>query len=463
MQHKPTNLTRHKAQVIIVGAGLTGLTLAYYLQKCGLKVLVIEKQERSGGVIRTCREKGFTYETGPNTGVLGNPMVIKLFSDLSPGCTLEIADEKAKKRLIWKEGRWHCLPSGLLDAVRTPLFSVGDKFRILGEPLRRKGQDPMESLSGLVKRRMGKSFLEYAVDPFISGIYAGDPDLLITRFALPKLYNLEQTYGSFIGGAIKKKIREKEQTPGREVFSVSGGLENLVLALEKSIGQEHFICGASQVSVSTLDSEVYRLFATVNGTDHMAEAPILISTVGAYALPDLFPSIPREEFNAITNLKYARVVQVILGFSHWKGANIRAFGGLVPSREKRRILGVLFPSSFLTERAPDGGALLNVFLGGIRHPEYYDMSDSQILEVVKSEIMEMMRIHDYHPDLEKVFRYRHAIPQYMADSVPRIQAIGRLQDIYPGLILAGNIHEGIGMADRVAQAVRIAEAIVNSK
>ena len=463
MQQKPDNLTRHTPQVIIVGAGLTGLTLAYYLQKSGVKVLVVEKQDRAGGVIRTCREKGFIYETGPNTGVLGNFGVIKLFSDLSPGCSLEVADEKAKKRLIWKDGRWHCLPSGLLEAVRTPLFTLGDKFRILGEPLRRKGHDPMESLSGLVKRRMGKSFLEYAVDPFISGIYAGDPDRLITRFALPKLYNLEQTYGSFIGGAIKKKIREKGQTPGREVFSVSGGLENLVLALEKAIGSVQIVSGATKVSVVMSEHGVFRLHATVEGSDHMAEAPMLISTVGAYALPELFPSIPREELNPITRLEYARVVQVVLGFRHWNGANIRAFGGLVPSREQRKILGVLFPSSFLSERAPEGGALLNVFLGGMRHPEYHDMGDDQILEMVKSEVMDMMRMPDYHPELEKVFRYRHAIPQYMDDSEPRIQAISRLQDKYPGLILAGNIHEGIGMADRVAQAVRIAEAVVDSQ
>ncbi len=446
-----------------MGAGLTGLTLAYYLRKSGLKVLVFEKQERAGGVIRTLRENGFVYETGPNTGILGNPQVIQLFSDLWPDCTLEIADEKAKKRLIWKDGRWHCLPSGLLEAVRTPLFTFGDKFRILGEPLRRKGQDPMESLSGLVKRRMGKSFLEYAVDPFISGIYAGDPDRLITRFALPKLYKLEQTYGSFIGGALKKKILEKEQTPAREVFSVAGGLENLVLALEKSIGQEHIICGATQTSVETLGREGYRIYATVNGSDHMAEAPVLISTIGSYALPDLFPSIPREEFNAIASLEYARVVQVVLGFRHWTGANIKAFGGLVPSREQRHILGVLFPSSFLSDRAPEGGALLNVFLGGMRHPEYYDLGDDQILEMVKVEVMDMMRMPDYDPELEKVFRYRHAIPQYMADSESRIKAIGRLQENYPGLILAGNIHEGIGMADRVAQAVRIAEAVVDSQ
>lgn len=450
-------MEKKQVQVVIVGAGLTGLVLAYKLKKAGMSYLLIEKLDRPGGVIHTTREDGFTYETGPNTGVLGNLEVMELFRELSDLCTLEVADEKAKKRLIWKEGRWHSLPSGLMEAIKTPLFSFSDKLRILGEPFRRKGRDPMESLSTLVKRRMGKSFLDYAVDPFISGIYAGDPDLLITRFALPKLYKLEQTYGSFIGGAIKKKFREKGPAPSREVFSVKGGLGNLIHALEQAVGKENIICGASGVRVSPGSSDGgYQLHATANGQEYQLDAPLLIPTVGAYALPQLLPFIDKEEIAAITSLEYAKVVQVVLGFKQWEGADIMAFGGLVPSREKRRILGVLFPSSFLSDRAPRGGALLNVFLGGVHHPEYHDMSDKEILAVVREEVGQMMRLPHYHPDLERVFRYLHAIPQYKADSEVRLQAIERLQNKYPGLILAGNIHEGIGMADRVAQAVRIA-------
>jgi protoporphyrinogen/coproporphyrinogen III oxidase len=197
--------------VVIIGGGLTGLTLAYYLKKSGMVPMVIEKEDRAGGVIRTYREMGFTYESGPNTGVLGNMEVMDLFSDLGGGCELEVANPQAKRRLIWKGGRWHHLPSGLKEAIQTPLFTVGDKLRILGEPFRRRGKDPMESVGSLVKRRMGNSFLDYAVDPFISGIYAGDPDRLVTQYALPKLYRLEQAHGSFIGGAIKKRSPTRDR------------------------------------------------------------------------------------------------------------------------------------------------------------------------------------------------------------------------------------------------------------
>ncbi len=179
-----------KTEVIIVGAGLTGLTMAFYLKKAGVNFRIIEKADRTGGVIQTISEKGFVYEAGPNTGVVSNPEMAELFEDLNGKCSLEIADPNAKRRLIWKNRVWNALPSGLFSAIGTPLFTWHDKFRILGEPFRAKGTDPNESLADLVKRRMGQSYLDYAVDPFISGIYAGDPRKLVTKYAMPKLYNL---------------------------------------------------------------------------------------------------------------------------------------------------------------------------------------------------------------------------------------------------------------------------------
>ena len=213
-------------EIVIIGAGLTGLTLAFYLKNQGKDVLIIEKSAKTGGVIQTVKDDEFVYETGPNTGVIGNPEVAELFEDLQGLCTLETADPSSKRRLIWKNGKWRALPSGFWSAVTTPLFTLTDKFRVLGEPFRKKGTNPEENLAELVKRRLGKSFLNYAIDPFISGIYAGDPKYLIPKYALPKLYALEQNYGSFIKGTMKKAKENKKnprmQKATKEVFSAKG-------------------------------------------------------------------------------------------------------------------------------------------------------------------------------------------------------------------------------------------------
>ena len=206
-------------EVVIVGAGITGLTAAYHLSKKGVDFRIIEKSAHAGGVISTEKVNGFVYETGPNTGVLSQPETVELIDELKGLCEIEIANAAAKKRWIWKGNSWQPLPSGFMAAVKTPLFTFADKLGILAEPFRSKGKNPDETLDQMVLRRMGQSFLDYAVDPFILGIYSGDPSYLVTRYALPKLYNLEQKYGSFIGGAFRKGFEKKEHDTGEQYIN----------------------------------------------------------------------------------------------------------------------------------------------------------------------------------------------------------------------------------------------------
>jgi len=453
-----------KTNVVIIGAGLTGLVTAHYLLKNGFSVKIVEKNNHPGGVIQTIRKEGFTIEAGPNTGVVSNPEIVELFEDLKDDCSIDIANPEAKKRLIWKDGAWHALPSGFLQAIKTPLFSLGDKFRILGEPFRKKGTNSDECIADLVLRRMGRSYLDYAVDPFISGIYAGDPTMLVTRYALPKLYNLEQTYGSFIRGAMKKNSEpkgERTKKATKEVFSAKGGLHHLIDALVNSIGKENIFLNCDETSVN-IDDQIF------NTTFMMGSIPVsltsekVISTAGGKAIDSLFPFIAQEQSKAITQLEYAKIVQVALGYQQWKGIDINAFGGLIPSKEKRNILGVLFPSSFFAARAPEGGALLSVFLGGMKQSELYSLKDEEIQTLVEEEIGEMLKIKGIKADVMKIFRYEFAIPQYTATTEQRLEAISLVQNSFPGLILAGNIRDGIGMADRIKQGRTIAEEIINN-
>lgn len=452
-----------QTKVVIIGAGLTGLVAAHYLIKSGISVKIVEKNNRPGGVIQTIKEQGFTIEAGPNTGVVSHPEIVELFEDLKDDCTIDIANPEAKKRLIWKEGAWHALPSGLLPAIKTPLFSLGDKFRILGEPFRKKGTNPDESIADLVMRRMGKSYLNYAVDPFISGIYAGDPTQLVTRYALPKLYNLEQTYGSFIGGMMKKRLETKEERSKkatREVFSAKGGLQHLIDALVKSIGNENILLNCKAVTISN-DNQIFNTTSLMGGISVSLTSEKVISTAGGKEIDSIFPFIGQVQLQAIKQLEYAKVVQVALGYRQWKGISINAFGGLVPSKEKRRILGILFPSSFFENRAPEGGALLSVFLGGIKNDALYSLKDEEIQSLVEEEIGEMLQINGIKADVMKIFRYKYAIPQYTKTTEQRLQAINFVQNNNQGLILAGNIRDGIGMGDRIKQGRAIAEEIIN--
>jgi oxygen-dependent protoporphyrinogen oxidase len=456
-------MKKRQYDIVILGAGLTGLTLAHYLKNSGKSVLILEKKGRPGGVINTRHENGFIYEEGPNTGVIKYGEVAELFDELED-CEVYIPDNSVKKRYIWKNGRWEKLPSGLAGGIRTPLFTARDKFRILGEPFRKPGNNPEETLDSMVKRRLGKSFLNYAVDPFILGVYAGDPSMIVPRYALPKLYYLEQDYGSFIGGAIKKKFEEKdemEKKATKDVFSVYGGLRNMIDALYKSIGEDHFVFNAEETKVKPADNKLYTIQYNKGDYKGLLEASNVVSTVGAYEIPYIMPFLREKEMQALSDLKYAKVVQAAVGFKNWNGPALQGFGGLVPHREKRDILGALFMSSFLPERAPTGGQLFAVFLGGVRREEMYEKSDRELTQILEKEMKEMFGMKYFNPDLLQFNRYYHAIPQYGKESLKRFNTIDEIENQYNGLIIGGNLRDGIGMADRIKQAANIAARLKN--
>lgn len=445
---------KQQHEIVVIGAGLTGLSTAFHLHRQGRDVVILEKADRVGGQIHTYHENGFTFESGPNTGVVSFPEVAELFQMLEGSCQLEIARESSKRRLIWKGDRFHELPCSPVSAITTPLFRLSDKFRILGEPWRKRGTDPDEPVGALAARRLGKSFYEYAVDPFVSGVYAGDPMKLTTRYALPKLYNLEANYGSFIRGAIakaKEPKTDRDRLATKKVFSAVGGLQRLVEALSKDL---RIITSANNLKVMpTADGQ---WSCTYNGTEEIVCRKV-VTTVGAYALPALLPFIPEAQMQKMSSLFYAPIIQVILGVKNARGLDFPAFGGLVPSKEQKRVLGILFPSSCFEQRCPDGGALYSYFIGGARHTDYLQKSDDEIREITLEAFHSMLKYPaDMQPDLLRIFRHEHAIPQYWSDSGERFATIEALQRQYPGLILAGNMRDGIGMGNRIHQGATIA-------
>lgn len=450
--------------VVIIGGGLTGLTTALQLKKRGLSVAILEKSNRTGGQIATHREGEFLFESGPNTGSGASEEVMALYDSLSGRCEIEFAAKEAASRWIWKKGRFHPLPSGLVGGVTTPLFSPWDKLRILGEPFRQRGSDADETVAAMTVRRLGKSFLNYAVDPFLSGIYAGDPHTLITRHALPKLYNLEQQYGSFIGGSIKKAREVKRESAGKArkgIFSTRGGMEQLPLAMTEAIGKEDIFLSLNDMKV-TPDRETghWNTTARLQGEELTFRSRHLVTTPGAHQLPELLPFVDAATMEQLTRLRYAPVIQVAVGVKEVGKLRFNAFGGLIPSGEKEDFLGVLFPSSCFAGRSPEGGMLFSFFMGGIRNISYIDLPDCEIEEKVIRSFHRLLRFPvGKEPDLLRIFRHHHAIPQYERSSEERFQTISAIEKGYPGLHIAGNLRDGIGMSHRIIQGFRLAEEI----
>jgi protoporphyrinogen/coproporphyrinogen III oxidase len=451
-------------KVAIIGAGLTGLSLAYFLKKEGITCKIFEKSNTCGGVIKSFTEGGYTFESGPNTGVLGNIEIEQLLSELQDTCKLEIAAETAKKRLILKNNSWEALPSGLLSAINTPLFSTYDKFRILGEPFRNKGKNPNETVREMVERRLGKSFHDYAVAPFINGVYAGNTDELITRFALSKLYALEQEYGSFIKGSISKQRKNKKlgiPSPSKKVFSTEGGLQSFIKALEsKILNQIEYSC--NQILISKFQDK-YSIMWNQNNTEQTEIFSHVISTINAHEIPNILPWIDSSDKEIFNSVSYAPVVQACVGFKNWDGININAFGGLIPPKEKRDLLGILFTSSMFPNRAPKNGAMLSIFMGGALRKDIIEKNEEELKEIIKRETSELLQIQNWNPEIIKIFKHPYAITQYTIHMEKVNHTILKIEDSNPNLIIGGSICNGIGMADRVKQSYNIALKILHQE
>lgn len=455
--------------VVIIGGGLTGLSLAAQLDMEGLPFVLLERSDRVGGQVRTLRENGFVYEVGPNTGTISTPEVAELFEYAAPDAELEVADSAANSRWIWKGNRFYPIPSGLWGGLTTPLYSWRDKLGMPLEPFRRKGTNPNETVGELAERRLGKSIVDYTIDPFIGGIYAGDPYQLVTRLALPKLYNLEQKYGSFIGGALRKAREPKsdrERKATKKIFSAVGGLEHLIASVvQKVVRTGRIELEVREIMIEEEGKSWVTSFVDAHGERHSLVSQHVVTTVRADILPSLFPNEWQGYFTNIATLPYAPVAEVSVGFKHLPHIPRAAFGALVPSREKRDVLGILFPSSCFRGRTEySDGALFTVFMGGLRNREMFvDSSEEQLMRLGLEELYLMMKIpRGIQPDMVHIERYPKAIPQYDLATDARHNDIKRIEMAYPGLHLAGGMIGGIGMANRITQGMELGKMIAEN-
>lgn len=443
---------------LVVGAGLTGLCVAHELHKRGADFLLVERSSRAGGQIRSYQEEGFIYESGPNTGIISHAEVAELFDDFPQ--LLQTARPEAKRRFILKDGKFRPLPSGLKSAITTNLFTWRDKLRILGEPWRSAGTDADESIASLVRRRLGESYYRYAVDPFVGGIYAGDAERLVTRYALPKLYALEERYGSFVRGAMalmRKPKTERELRASKEIFSARGGLMSLTDAMASEIGDK-LMLGVQGIRAYYQGEKEWIVRYEQAGEAYEVHCRHLVTTIGTEELADLLSPLAYGSWADIRAMRYAPIVQVVLGYKQAPRIDFEAFGGLIPSCEDGELLGVLNPSASFEGRCPEGGLLLSAFLGGMRSPKLIERSDEEISLLTLSRLERVLGL-EQAPDLIRIFRHERAIPQYERSTGQRLANIRTLESLFDGLYIGGNMLDGIGMPDRIKQGRQLAERV----
>lgn len=450
-----------RTQVTVIGAGISGLATAHFLAQAGVDVCVIEKSDRTGGTIETKRVDGFLIDTGPNSGLETTPLLGELFKGV--GVTPCYANDAATNRYILKGGALHALPTKPGKFLKTPLFSRRAKLRLLKEPFVAPGDDEMdESIADFVMRRLGPEFLDYAINPFVSGVYAGVPEHLSVRSSFPKLYELEQRYGSLIKGTVqgmkerKQRAKRGEQSKSAaRMFSFGDGMETVVAGLTRRLG-ERVLTGATPLAIEERDGGFVVHVSSAHG-QWALESDAVVSAIPAYAYKDIEFGMDHPVPPQLRDIEYPPVSMAFFGYhNNPSSVPLDGFGYLIPEKEARGSLGTIWSSTLFPQRAPNGGVSLTTFVGGSRQPDNALLDENGVIDLVAKDLRDIMGISK-SPDVAVVRQWKRAIPQYNLGHSRIVAALERLEAAVPGFYVSGNFRGGVAIADCVKQAHSMAE------
>jgi protoporphyrinogen/coproporphyrinogen III oxidase len=471
--------------VAVVGAGLAGLAAAFRLRELGADVEVLEASTRIGGVVASHREGGFLAESGPHSLGRPTPRIRSLLSRAGLDDALVFPDPRRSHRFIVRNGTLHPLPTSPLGLLTTPLMGKGSLFRLLFEPLRRRngpapGED--ESVAGLLRRRgLGQDLVEGFLDPFVAGVYAGDPERLSVRHAFPLLHALVEEHGSLVRGLMVKgfqarggkRTRPREDhggtgaaPPARDdtrppaVLSFREGMEEIPRALARSL-EGRIRTG---ISVGGLRRGEAGSWELVDGAGHaVGTYGAVVLALPAYALAGL--DLPHEglvDLRPVEGIRHPPVTLLTLGFPEAPGQHpMNGFGMLIPRREGRGVLGALFPSTLFPGRAPEGFRTVACFVGGTRQPELARGGDTEVEALARRDLGELLGLRQ-EPVFRHFRRWERAIPQFDLGHEHAKAAAAALEAALPGVAVAGSWRGGVSVGDALGSGLEAAARLAGT-
>ncbi len=449
--------------VAIIGGGITGLTAAFGLKQQGVPVKLFEAGNRVGGVIQSMRREGHLAEFGPNSILETSPVISGLVQDLGLEQRKVYSDPGAEKRFIVRGGEAIEMPTTPGAFLRTKLFSAAAKFRLFAEPLLPRGPaGDKESIGQFVQRRLGQEFLDYAINPLVAGIYAGDTAKLSVKCAFPKLHALEQKYGSLLLGQVlgaraRKKSGEVSKQDAKK-FSFDAGLQVLIDRLQEKLSGEIVLNSPVRSLEQTADGWRVHLDDQADSEAETFDSVVLALPAYKLAWLKMKTDVP-VDFSSLADIHYPSVASVVLGFKRSDVAHpLDGFGMLIPEKEKLNILGALFSSSLFPNRAPQGEVTITCYLGGCRNPMLASNSLEELARLTEIDLGKILGITG-RPTFQQVTVFKRAIPQYNVGFGRYLEVMQAAERNAPGLFIAGHARDGISLSDSITSGHNIAGRI----
>jgi oxygen-dependent protoporphyrinogen oxidase len=445
-------MTKKNPSVGILGAGISGLTTAYALSQKNIPVTVYEKSDTVGGSIRSIQKDGWLVEEGPNTLMVKSQALWDFIDDLGLNGKLQEANQVAKQRFVVKDQKPTPIPMSLGDLLTTPLLSIGAKLRLLKEPFVAPSIQFDESVASFFRRRLGEEPLNYGVNPFVSGIYAGVPELLSIKHTFSSLWEMDQEYGSLLKGAFRR--RNPNSSTQRALISFEEGNQTLPKTISKRLQSEIHL--STRITSIKQTDEQWIVNGLTKKGEFEALHDCLVSTIPTHTLPTIFKSDLTKE---LAEIPYAPMSVLALGF---KKDNVHhpldGFGMLIPEVENFNLLGCLFSSTLFPGRAPDDHHLLTCFIGGARNPDMASKPKKELQSTVLEELNQLLGV-DSAPVFSHHKYWQKAIPQYVVGYDRYLSLIDEIESKNRGLFLDGNFRDGVSVPDCISSGFNTAQKV----
>ncbi|MEO5340721.1 MAG: protoporphyrinogen oxidase [Magnetococcus sp. MYC-9] len=450
--------------VVVIGGGISGLSVAWFLQSRSIPVRLLEARAQPGGTILSSFQKGYRVEHGPNSTLQkpGHPddALGRLIHALGLESRLLVANPLAERRYVLREGRLKPLPASPARLFLSDFFSWRAKGRLLLEPFQPRASGE-ESIAQFVRRRLGQEFLDYVVEPFVAGVYAGDPEQLSVQAAVARIYALERDHGSLLRGALRQgRLLKGAGLPKGRMISFDQGMGVLPATLAQQLTAGSVQCHCKAVSLAPTRQGHWQIDSMdpAGNTEKILAKAVVLAVPAAEAAHLLAPFSPGMA-QTLSTIPYAPIASVALGYPRARvGHPLDGFGFLVPRREGVPLLGALFSSTLFANRAPADQVLLTAFIGGTTQPAILEQNDQLLLQQVENDLARCVR-SPTPADFAYLTRYSAAIPQYTLGHQERLQQLDAELTHFPTLYLRANWRDGVSVADCVLNGERLAERI----
>lgn len=449
--------------VIIIGAGIGGLSLAYRLAQGGHKVLLAERKELVGGVVTSVRRRGFLLEKGPNSFSNGSEMM-ELIEDIGLEGRMMTQPIRDQDRFVWKRGALRKVPMGPGELLGTDILTFGEKLRILTGLFKRF--EPLEkdqALGPFLRQCLGDGVVDSLVRPFFAGVYASDADRVSFETTLPPLYTAARESTNLFS-ALRYMRQHSKKKPGKKaprcLVSFPEGLEELTARLAEKIEEEGAdLCLGEDITLSK-GEEANWAIELGNGT--RAEANRVVITSAADEAADLVGPFAPEAGSQLRRVDYAELSVVHVGVreDHFEETR-NGFGFLTVDDQGVEALGIIWSSNIFKGRAPEGYRLLTCFYGGEKRPEANSWDDDKLRETLLKDLETTMKYRGGHFPLFEVERWKRALPIFPVGHKQKMDLA--IQDLPDGIHLMANYLGQVSMPDRVKIASELLSQVIRKE